>query len=265
VVCDREHVLCESVTDTGARPQANAESAFARALEQVGARSAEVQSVTVTGYGRHRFSRADQAVSEIACHAVGVNCLFPHARTVIDVGGQDSKAIWVSSEGRVIDFAMNDRCAAGTGRFLELAAHTMGVTVQQIGPLATLSRSPSPISSMCAVFAETEIVGLLQSGAAPEDVLLGLCRSVALRLTSLLGSRGVEGSLVFTGGVANNQGVALELQRCTHSPVLVAPNPQTTGALGAALLAARADRPAQRLAPQTRLPLCPTHGGAGVA
>jgi predicted CoA-substrate-specific enzyme activase len=160
--------------------------------------------------------------------------------TIIEIGGQDSKLIRMDAKGAVRDFAMNDRCAAGTGRFLEIVAGRLDLSLSKLGEVAARSRKPAAISSMCAVFAETEIVGLLASGVPPEDIIAGVQLSIAKRVVAMAG-RSVEEPVVFTGGVALVPGMADALRQALQKPVSIAPHPQFTGALGAAILAAKAD------------------------
>jgi predicted CoA-substrate-specific enzyme activase len=167
-----------------------------------------------------------------------VRQVAPDARTIIEVGGQDSKLIRLDANGAVRDFAMNDRCAAGTGRFLEVIASRLGVELAALGALAAQSHSPASISSTCVVFAETEIVGLLASGVPPEDIVAGVQLSMSRRVVAMAG-RSAEPPVVFTGGVAMVPGMAEALQHALNQPVRVAPDPQLTGALGAAILASR--------------------------
>jgi predicted CoA-substrate-specific enzyme activase len=193
--------------------------------------------VVATGYGRSLVSAADTTITEITCHARGVRELVPEVRTVVEVGGQDSKVIRLEADGSVRDFMMNDRCAAGTGRFLEVVAARLGVGIDRLGELAASSSRPAAISSTCVVFAETEIIGLLASGARPEDIVAGVQHSIASRVVAMTGRSAGE-PIVFTGGVALVPGMREALQAVLTRPVLIAPDPQMTGALGAALLAA---------------------------
>jgi predicted CoA-substrate-specific enzyme activase len=181
---------------------------------------------------------ADTTITEITCHAVGVRHLVPTAQTVIDIGGQDSKLVRLDANGKVRDFAMNDRCAAGTGRFLEVVADRLGLSLGELGPMAARSHSPAAISSMCVVFAETEIIGLLAGGRSGEDIVAGVQTAIASRIVAMAG-RNVEPPIVFTGGVARISGMETALQTALGQPVAISPEPQMTGALGAALLARR--------------------------
>lgn len=205
-------------------------------LADSGLTAQDVRATVATGYGRVTFP-SDREVSEITCQAKGIIHLFPSARTVIDIGGQDSKVIKLLPSGKVADFAMNDKCAAGTGRFLEVMATALEVEWQDIGALASASDNPAQISSFCTVFAESEIISHVSSGARKSDILAGVCDSVASRVASMTRRTGLEPDIVFTGGVAHNQGVVNALSKQLGYPLLVSGEPVITAALGAALLA----------------------------
>lgn len=206
-------------------------------LGERGLSRSDIAAAVATGYARARVSAADRTITEITCHARGVHHLVPDARTIVEVGGQDSKLLKLDAGGAVQDFSMNDRCAAGTGRFLEVVAQRLNVGIEELGEMAGRSASPAAISSMCIVFAETEIIGLLSSGAAPEDIVSGVQNSIASRISAMAGGS-IAPPVVFTGGVALVPGMDRALERSLGRPVSVAPMPQMTGALGAALLAA---------------------------
>lgn len=195
-----------------------------------------IQFIGATGYGRISASFADRVTSEIICHARGVNHLIPNARTVIDIGGQDTKAIKINREGEVIKFEMNDKCAAGTGRFLETMARALGIPLQKMGDRSFQSSHPCSISSVCTVFAESEIISLLAEGNRLEDIVAGLHLSVAKRVQSMVQRIGLDQEVVFTGGVAHNAGVHSALEKILAQKIVVPDSPQLTGALGAALL-----------------------------
>jgi predicted CoA-substrate-specific enzyme activase len=239
VILEGGRVAGTIVADGGPDPQQVAEDAFGFALRAAGQKSMDRARIFATGYGREHFRAAGATVSEISCHAAGVSRLIPGARALVDIGGQDSKAILLGEGGRVANFAMNDRCAAGTGRFIEMVAQLLGVPLDEVGPLSLGASASSEINSMCAVFAESEIVGLLHQGAPKEAILRGVFRSVARRTLSLLGGLGIAGDIVFTGGVARNPGVVRALEEEGRLRVRVPENPQITGALGAAILAQR--------------------------
>lgn len=205
-------------------------------LVESGLTAQDVSTTVATGYGRVTFP-SDREVSEITCQAKGITHLFPSARTVIDIGGQDSKVIKLLPNGKVADFAMNDKCAAGTGRFLEVMASALEVEWHEIGELVSASENPTKISSFCTVFAESEIISQVSAGALKSDILAGVCDSVASRVASMTRRTGLETDIVFTGGVALNQGVVNALAKHLGCPLLVFHEPVITAALGAALLA----------------------------
>lgn len=199
--------------------------------------SREIRAVVATGYGRVAFSEADVEVSEITCHALGATHLYPDARTVIDVGGQDSKAIRLGAGGRVQQFAMNDRCAAGTGRFLEVMARALEVQVTALAGMALEATSRVPISSTCTVFAESEVVGHLNAGERIENIAAGLLEAIGSRIVGLVRQITAAPRVVMTGGVARNEGVVAAVARGLKMEVSVPEEPQVVGALGAALVA----------------------------
>jgi predicted CoA-substrate-specific enzyme activase len=201
-----------------------------------------VAYAVVTGYGRVRYEAADEEISEISCHARGAYHLCCAARTVIDIGGQDSKVMRIDAGGRVLDFAMNDKCAAGTGRFLEVMAAALGVPLSELGGLALRSQSPLSISSTCTVFAESEAISHMARGASREDIAAGLHRAIASRVLGLAARVGIEPAVVLTGGVALNPGLVAALEELGTCRVTVPSDPQVVGALGAALFARQKGR-----------------------
>jgi len=226
------------ITEQGIEQARLAEELYDQTLREAGLQRAQVRSVVATGYGRTRVRFADTTITEITCHACGVHHLVPDARTIIEIGGQDSKVIQLEDGGRVRDFSMNDRCAAGTGRFLEVVASRLGVDLTALGELSGHSEKPVVISSTCVVFAETEIIGLLAEGTPARDIAAGVQTAIATRVATLAG-RALARPVCFTGGVALQMGMIRALEDALQLPVRVAPDPQFTGALGAAILAAR--------------------------
>lgn len=208
-----------------------------RMLARKGITAKEVSYTVVTGYGRVTYDAANEAVSEITCHARGAIHLFPTARTVIDIGGQDSKVIRVHPRGYITNFAMNDKCAAGTGRFLEVMAEALEVGVEELGPLSQQSQHPITISSTCTVFAESEVIAQMSKGTPKADIVAGIHAAIASRVGGLAGQVGLEEAVVMTGGVAKNIGVVRALEKQIGLPIHLPPEPQLVGALGAALLA----------------------------
>ncbi len=236
VLLDRDIKLF-AVLPTGWSPRHAGEQILSNLLMQAGIEQEDVGSMLATGYGRVSFAGAARTVTEISCHARGVAALCPEARTIIDIGGQDSKVISINENGKIMDFAMNDKCAAGTGRFLQIMANTLGMDVGELAasedPSATVA-----INSMCTVFAESEIIGLLARGSSKGGIIAGLHQSVGKRVATMARRLGVKEKIAFTGGVAQNAGVRRALEEELKSRVFVPGECQFTGALGAALLAA---------------------------
>lgn len=194
--------------------------------------------ITATGYGRHLFDEAIGAnvVSEIKANATGARWLYPSCRTVIDIGGQDTKALSLDSTGRLVRFEMNDKCAAGTGRFIEAIAMALAVGVADFGALAESATRAYPISSTCTVFAESEVVSLIARGVGRNEIARGVAESIAVRTASLSQRVGITADVLFTGGVALNRAVRGALAERLHAPVYVPEDPQTVAAVGCALL-----------------------------
>ena len=228
-------VVRRAVVDQSVRP-----AETARELFEAARGAAAVGRCVATGYARNVLAFADRAVTEITCHAKGCAALYPAAEAVVEIGGQDSKFIRLR-QGRVYDFVMNDRCAAGTGRFLEVVAVRLGVSLEALGGLlreGAPDGAPVTVSSMCVVFAETEVIGLLATGTPPAAIMRGVQRAIATRVVAMIGDRRqLEGEIVFTGGVAQVHGMRDALERVLGRALRVPDLPQYTGALGAALIA----------------------------
>ncbi|MDR2089598.1 MAG: acyl-CoA dehydratase activase [Clostridiales Family XIII bacterium] len=218
------------------------QSAAGAALAEARISRAEIARAVATGYGRNIAEGRDETLSELSCHAFGAHELFPNARTVVDIGGQDAKILRVSAEGRLESFVMNDKCAAGTGRFLENISRVLDVRIEDMAAFARLSEERIDISSTCAVFAESEIVSQLARGASRNDVLGAVFRSVAARAASLAKRLGVVPEAIMTGGVAKNDGVREALEEELGVDISVSPLAQYAGALGAAVYALRGMR-----------------------
>ena len=239
VVIDKNLQIMESgVMDQGVNQAELAERLLLQTLKKLSVPRHKIAYTVATGYGRDGLEFADTTITEITCHAQGVTHLIPEARTIIDIGGQDSKLIRLEAGGRVRDFVMNDRCAAGTGRFLEVVAQRLDLNINDLGVFASRAQKPATISSMCVVFAETEIIGLLASGEFRENIVAGVQFSIASRIASMVG-RNVAEPIIFTGGVAMIPGMDRTLTDIIDHPITTAKNPQFTGALGAAILASR--------------------------
>jgi predicted CoA-substrate-specific enzyme activase len=234
-------ILGYSVIPCTVRPEITAERALREAKRAAGLdEDIPIGYIVGTGYGRVRIPFADENVSEITCHGLGAFHLDPAVRTLIDVGGQDCKVIRVSPQGRVVDFAMNDKCAAGTGRFFEAMARVLEVGLEDLSRYSMSSREPARITSQCSVFAESEVITLLNEGEDIEDIAAGINEAIASRLASLVRKVGVEEKVAVSGGCAKNQGLIGALGEKLGVQIEVLPiDPQLVGALGAALVAAK--------------------------
>ncbi len=238
VVLDRRNkIIASSLLPTGADSREASRQVLSKVLDEIGVARSDLAFVVATGYGREIAGEARGTVTEITCHARGVHALLNTVRTIIDIGGQDSKAIRINGQGRVQDFAMNDKCAAGTGRFLEVMSRSLGVPLQTMGKRAARSTKDVRVSSMCTVFAESEVVSLVAKGEKVEDILNGIHQAIADRVASLALRVGLERPVAVTGGVARNGGVVRALEARLETKVTVPDHPQLTGALGAAMIA----------------------------
>ncbi|MGR7516793.1 putative 2-hydroxyacyl-CoA dehydratase activator YjiL [Klebsiella aerogenes] len=215
--------------------------AIHEAWETLRAGLAATPFLTLTGYGRQLVDFADKQVTEISCHGLGARLLAPETRTVIDIGGQDSKVIQLDAQGNLSDFLMNDKCAAGTGRFLEVISRTLGASVDQLDAI-TEGVEPHVITSMCTVFAESEVISLRSAGVAPEAILAGVINAMARRSANFIGRLSAQGPLLFTGGVSHCAAFARMLETHVGMPVATHPDAQFAGAIGAALIGQRQRR-----------------------
>jgi predicted CoA-substrate-specific enzyme activase len=238
IVVDEAHrIVARSLIPTGANVTRAGENAFLRCCEEAGLARADVGYVVGTGYGRYKVTFGDTQITEITCHARGAHSIFPATRTVIDMGGQDTKAIKVGPDGSVVDFSMNDKCAAGTGRFLSAAADVTGVSLDEIGPRSLEARTPVRLTSVCTVFVESDIMSYLAQRKTVEDILGGVHKAIATRTMSLVRRVGVEDEITFTGGVSRNTGMVRALEDVLGKPINVSPEGHFIGAIGAALFA----------------------------
>ncbi len=237
VILDGDKILAYSIVDTGYNSRRAADLALEHALRDAGVAREQLGTLVATGYGRIAIEYATKQVTEISCYARGIHFLNPQIRTVIDIGGQDSKVIAVSAKGKPSDFQMNDKCAAGTGRFLEVRARTLQLELRELGATAAQSQKQVTISSMCTVFAESEVITLVAEGATREDIVAGLHRAIAKRVGAMVKRVGIVPPIAFAGGVAKNTGVKRALEQELGEPLLIPEEPQIIGALGAALLA----------------------------
>ncbi|WP_216892595.1 acyl-CoA dehydratase activase [Nocardia alni] len=257
IVDENAALVGSSVVQMGAVSRQGMRRAIDAALGQAGLEAGDIARIVGTGYGRRLVPGVDRTFTEITCHARGVVEWQPDAGLVIDIGGQDSKAITIDALGLVDEFAMNDRCASGTGRFFEVLARALECEVQEIGALALRGSADLEVSSMCATFAETEIVSLVAEGADPADIAASVHRAVAARILGLVSLVGKRTPVVLTGGVAKNPGAVEFLARALDATLIVPREPQITGAFGAALLARDAAEPSTRGEP---LPLISATG-----
>src|ERR1019366_3167020 len=237
VINEAKNIVGRALTDTGANVIRAAEQAFAEALRDANVREEEVEYVVGTGYGRYRVTFGNTQVTEISCHGRGAVHMFPGTRTVLDMGGQDTKAIRVRPSGEIVDFCMNDKCAAGTGRFLGGAASALDIPLDQLGPTALRAERPVRISTTCTVFAESEVLSWAGIGKKIEDILQGVHQSIAARSIGLLRRVGIEEEITFTGGVTRNIGMVEALQKGLGTKLNVSGDSHYIGALGAALFA----------------------------
>ena len=232
-------VLAVHTIFTGYNPAAAARQVYAQLLSRSGIRETAVKAVVATGYGRASVDFAQKTLTEIICHGAGACFLNPGVRGVIDVGGQDSKAILLDAGGQVQNFAMNDKCAAGTGRFLEVMAQALQVPLDRMGEISLTAEHPVNISATCTVFAESEVISMIARQKNRQDLAAGIHRSAAARVASLAAQIQLAPPVVMTGGVAINRGMVKAIADCLGYAIRVGRFPQENGAVGAAILAAR--------------------------
>jgi len=237
VIMKDGEIISFSIVPTTPKPQRTAENAMNETLKKVGLKLDHIEYIVSTGYGREKISFANTNVTEITCHGRGAYWLVPTVRTVIDIGGQDCKVILLDDKGDVRDFRMNDKCAAGTGRFLEVMAKALGLELDELGSVSLNSKSSAVITSQCSVFAESEVVTLIAEGTELPDIVAGIHRSIAGRLISMVKSINARKDLMVTGGVAKNAGVVKFLEDEFGKIEKIPVDPQIVGALGAALIA----------------------------
>jgi len=222
---------------TGYNAQQAGTKVYEELLKQLGIKKSDVSKVVSTGYGRNSVKFMDKAMTEIICHGAGAYYLNPRVRSVIDIGGQDSKAMVLDERGKVKNFAMNDKCAAGTGRFLEVMARALEVDLDGFGTLSLRAGDPSRISSLCTVFAESEVISLISKGEKRENIIAGIHDSIAARIAAMANRLRIAPLVVMTGGVAKNIGVVKALERKLGMAIEVSEYAQVNGAIGGAILA----------------------------
>jgi predicted CoA-substrate-specific enzyme activase len=232
-------LISDKIIETGYNARDAGKKVFDDIIEDLGLDAASLNGIISTGYGRNSVDFAHKTVTEITCHATGAHYLNSKVRSVIDIGGQDSKAISIDSKGGVKDFAMNDKCAAGTGRFLEVMARALQVNLDDFGEFSLRADQPSKISSLCTVFAESEVISLISKGEKRENIIAGIHESIAARVVAMANRVGIAEPIMMTGGVAKNLGVLNALEKKIGKAIEVSKKTQVTGAIGAALLAQR--------------------------
>jgi len=237
VLMDKSDNLLSSIKGpTGPEHRQLANEVMRQALEQASLQIDDISYIVATGYGRLNVPFADRQITELSCHARGVFSIFPSVRTAIDVGGQDAKCMKIE-DGRLISFVMNDKCAAGTGRFLEVTATALGIKLEDMGNISLKATRKIQISNLCTIFAQQEVIVLLSRGERPENIVAGLHDALASRIAALARRLGIEPDLVLTGGVAKNTGMVRAMKESLGCEILVPQEPLITGALGAAILA----------------------------
>ncbi|MBI2528312.1 MAG: 2-hydroxyglutaryl-CoA dehydratase [Candidatus Rokubacteria bacterium] len=237
ILDESRSIVARSLIATGANVTRAGENAFVEACKAAGLPREAVGYVVGTGYGRYKVTFGDAQITEITCHARGAHSIFPRTRTVIDMGGQDTKAIKVGADGSVMDFSMNDKCAAGTGRFLSAAAEVTGMGLDEIGPISLEAKNPVRLTSVCTVFVESDIMSYLAQRKTVQDILGGVHKAIATRTMALVRRVGVEEEVTFTGGVSRNIGMVKGLEAVLGRSINVHEEGHYMGALGAALFA----------------------------
>jgi len=232
----QEGIIASVIGPTGPEHRILANRVMEEALERAGLPFSSISYIVSTGYGRINVPFADKQVTEISCHAKGISYLFPRAKTIVDIGGQDSKAIKIDTNGRPTDFVMNDKCAAGSGRFIEVIADTLGLRLEDMGGISLQSGNPAKVSNVCTIWAQQEVASSLAKGAPVSDLVAGIHRSLADRVARMVKRLRVEKEVVLTGGGAKNIGLVHALAEQLEEEVQIPEEPLITGALGAALL-----------------------------
>lgn len=240
IILHKGLVVARSLVPTEISSEESGLKALKKALENAGLSRSDLKYIIATGYGRISASYANKTVTEITCHARGANFINSATRTVVDMGGQDCKVMRLDNEGHVIDFVLNDKCAAGTGRFLEVISRIFAMALDQLGPASLKANERTVVSSTCTVFAESEVISLMARGERPENVIAGVHYAVANRIAGLFTRTGVEDEVFFSGGGAKNSGMVRALEEILDKKIVTpipSEDPQLIGALGAALLA----------------------------
>ncbi|MBI4287535.1 MAG: 2-hydroxyglutaryl-CoA dehydratase [Chloroflexi bacterium] len=249
VVIEDNQIATAFIGDTGPESVKTSEMVRDNMLAKLGMDMSKITYTMATGYGRVLVPFAAENVSEISAHAKGAHWYFPSVRTILDMGGQDCKAINVNDKGQVTKFIMNDKCAGGTGRFLELIASVLGLRLEDIGQTSLESKKNFPFNTVCAVFAKSEAISLMKKGTPKSDILAGLHDAIAVRCYNLLKRVNIEKDFTITGGIAKNQGMVAKIKEKLGMEPVLAPDPQIMGALGASLFARERYMAKQNAAP----------------
>ena len=237
ILDENKNILSYSIVHTGASSKKACNTSFEEAIDRAKVKKRDIDYVLSTGYGRKGVDFANDQITEITCHARGLHFLHPQTRSIIDIGGQDSKAIAINDRGKVVKFAMNDKCAAGTGRFLEVMARALEIELEEMGDLSLQSDEVVSISSMCTVFAESEVISLIADDKPVKDIINGINLSISGRVLGLLDRVGTKEVISMSGGVAKNIGVVKAIEEKLEVSLYIPEEPQIMGALGAALIA----------------------------
>ncbi|SFC88410.1 acyl-CoA dehydratase activase [Clostridium uliginosum] len=236
IVKDGKDIIASSIVIAGTGTE-GPNQAREEVLKNAGLKQEDLKYVVVTGYGRTIYTDADAEISELSCHALGVKHIFPDVRTIIDIGGQDAKVLSLNEKGNMVNFLMNDKCAAGTGRFLDAMAGILQLDINDLEIKASEATNPAKISNTCTVFAESEVISQLAAGVELNNLVAGICSSVASRVASLAKRIGIREKVCMSGGVARNGGVRSALSKELGVEIFYSPFAQLMGALGAALAA----------------------------
>ena len=236
IMDEKGSVLAKDIIPTGVWVDKAIDKVRANVCQKAGIDPKDIEYCVSTGYGRLRVPYMDAQVTEITCHARGLHSVMPDVKTVIDIGGQDSKVISLDENGSILNFVMNDQCAAGTGRFIDVMSRIMDIPIEEVGDFALRGTEPAAISSVCTVFAESEVISKASSGVSPENIMAGIHLSIARRLKGLVGQHNVP-PVAMTGGLAQNKGLVAALEKILNCKITVPDDPQIIGALGAAIIA----------------------------
>ncbi len=239
IIINNNRIVAQEIIRSRIKPAESALAVMECALQQVGMTLQDIDFCVGTGYGRDRIPFVQETVSEITCHAMGARWLLPTVKTVIDIGGQDCKAMRIDKDGKIVKFITNDKCASGTGRFLEVMARIIGVTLDDLGGLSARAKAPITMANACTVWAQADVIQHLNDGVAAEDIGAGINNAMASRMAVLANNIGLERDLCMTGGVAKNAGVVIALEKLLGMTIkrIKKVDPQLVGAVGAALIA----------------------------